>query len=96
MGLTVEQIKELLSKPEKGKVYPRPVQKGPLRWFDKVNRCASRGCASPTYCKVEHVPYCMKHALDKLNDLCMEMLQVIENRGLMTRPDWKGNDGSDD
>jgi hypothetical protein len=75
MALSQDEIIALLSKPEKSNKtdYPRPVQNGPLRWYDKATRCASRGCGSQTYCKVEYVPYCMKHALDKLNDLVIEI-----------------------
>lgn len=53
----------------------RPQQKGPLRWFDKPMRCVSRGCSSETFCKVDGIEYCMKHALTKLN----EMLVVNDN-----------------
>lgn len=52
--------------------YPIPEQFGPLRWHDETKRCASRGCASPTYCSVMMVPYCTMHALRKMNDMLYE------------------------
>lgn len=70
MGLTPQQIQELLKPKEKapvGSKYPKTPQVGPLRWYDREMRCAKRGCSSPTYCKVQGVPYCMKHSLEELN-----------------------------
>ena len=49
--------------------YPVPEQVGPLRRFDQEMRCASRRCGSSTFVKVQGVPYCMTHALDKLNEM---------------------------
>jgi hypothetical protein len=71
MGLTQEQIANLLN-PQTA----APQQNGPLRWIDSKARCASPGCTSPTYCKVEYVPYCMMHALCKLNELVIEIQGV--------------------
>jgi hypothetical protein len=48
-------------------------QVGPLRLRDKSMRCASRGCASPTYVQVSGTPYCMMHALHKLNERLVEV-----------------------
>lgn len=53
--------------------YPAPEQFGPLRWYDKEMRCASRGCSSPTYLKVQGVPYCGTHALHKMNELLIQL-----------------------
>lgn len=72
MGLEAEQVLELLQPKPKEVAYVIP-QNGPLRWFDKEMRCASRGCGSSTYAKVESVPYCMKHALHKLNELVIQV-----------------------
>jgi hypothetical protein len=52
---------------------PAPEQFGPLRWYDKVFRCASRGCSSPTYCKLSGVPYCFMHCLKKMNELLLNL-----------------------
>ncbi len=52
---------------------PRHTAPGPLKWYDKEMRCASRGCRSPSYCKVEGIPYCVMHALHKLDILCHEL-----------------------
>lgn len=48
-------------------------QKGPLRFYDVVMRCASRGCGSSTYCKVDNIPYCMMHALKDLNSIVLRL-----------------------
>jgi len=66
MGLTQEQITELLKPKE---VIRASNQRGPLRWFDREMRCASRGCGSATFCKVQGVPYCMMHSLTELNEM---------------------------
>jgi hypothetical protein len=76
VGLTQQQIAELL-KP-KVQVSNAPPQTGPLRYYDREMRCASRGCGSPTYTKVEHVPLCMTHALRKLNELVVQVTELRE------------------
>lgn len=53
--------------------YPAPEQFGPLRWYDKEMRCASRGCGSPTYCKLKGIPYCIMHSLKLMNELLVEL-----------------------
>ena len=58
-----------------GPTYLRP-PKNPLSaitWVDGPLRCASRGCSSPTYCKVEGIPYCMKHSLDKMDEIIVKL-----------------------
>jgi hypothetical protein len=52
--------------------FPAPDQHGPLRQFDTEMRCASRGCGSSTFLKVQGVQYCTTHALKMLNDLLIE------------------------
>lgn len=52
----------------------RPVQVGPLRWFDQTDRCANRGCSSPCLIKIKGVPYCTTHALYALNKLYVDEL----------------------
>jgi hypothetical protein len=54
------------------KQYEPIEQYGPLRWYDKEMRCASRGCSSPTYCKVQGIPYCTMHSLRRLNEMLVE------------------------
>jgi hypothetical protein len=76
LGLAPEQIKELLKQGSQVG-YPPPPQFGPLRWFDTEMRCSSRGCGSPTHCKLEGIPRCGMHALKKMN----EMLYEIELTG---------------
>jgi|SRR6516225_1243224 hypothetical protein len=73
--------------------YPIPEQYGPLRRFDRELRCASRGCGSPTYYKVDGIPYCTVHALRQLNDLVMVLTKRIEDgyRGSYKRS-WKMED----
>jgi hypothetical protein len=75
VSLTPEQIAELLKPKETVATVP---QAGPLRWFDKEMRCASRGCSSPTFAKVNGTPRCMMHALRELNEMLTR---------LMIRPD---------
>jgi len=84
-SLDLNTITELL-KPQRTPAAPKPPtthrvvieQYGPLRWFDTEMRCVSRGCSSPTYCKLEGVPYCTMHALKLMNEL------LIRYEGLTT------------
>ena len=65
-------ILALLSGEEKSKpvnTRPRPIQLGVVRWRDKPERCASRGCGSPTHITVVGVTRCTTHALYELNRL---------------------------
>lgn len=81
MPLTPEEAIKLLSnEARKTQGFSPPSQKGPLRFYDRERRCASRGCGSPTYCAIEGVPYCMMHSLYKLNDLVLEVQEVLEKR----------------
>jgi hypothetical protein len=77
--LTLTDVLELLDEPtRKEPLYPPPIQKGPLRRYDKEMRCANkyglhqRECGSPTYFKVSGIPKCMTHALDDLNTMLVE------------------------
>lgn len=49
--------------------YPRPEQVGPLRRYDNEMRCASRGCNSPTYYKLQGIQYCSVHVIRIMNDM---------------------------
>jgi len=53
--------------------YPRPTQNGPFRFFDSEMRCASRGCGSPTRYKLQGIPYCSVHCLNRMNDMLIAM-----------------------
>src|SRR6266404_8972700 len=53
--------------------HARPLQAGLLRWMDESNRCASRGCASPTFIRVRGIPYCTSHALNCINEEYMKL-----------------------
>lgn len=57
---------------------PRPIQLGPLRWYDTADRCAHRGCSSPTMIKIRGISYCMSHALTKLNEIILTELEHID------------------
>jgi hypothetical protein len=78
MSLPIEEIQRLLNKPEtpKPRKYPIPVQNGPLRFYDREMRCASRRCGSPTHMKVEGISYCNMHALRRLNELVVELTEL--------------------
>jgi len=52
--------------------YPVPEQRGPLRRFEREMRCASRGCGSSTYFKLQGIPYCMIHCLRLMNEMLVE------------------------
>jgi hypothetical protein len=72
MALSPDIIKELLNKELRALSSSAPQQSGPLRWVDKSDRCASRGCGTQTFAKVKGVPRCMKHALVELNEMLVE------------------------
>ena len=79
MPLTQEQISRILTPPKpQVQVSNAPPQNGPLKFYDREMRCASRGCGSSTYCKVEHVPLCMMHSLRKLNELVVQVTELRE------------------
>ena len=54
---------------EEERKYPIPQQVGPLRRVDKEMRCASRGCNSPTYYKLQGIQYCSVHCLNIMNEM---------------------------
>lgn len=69
-------LKELSAKELGILLRPNPVPKQTskfLIWYDVTMRCASRGCGSATWCKFKGVPYCMKHVIDKMDELLNEM-----------------------
>jgi hypothetical protein len=75
MGLTTEQIQALISGQQR-RQYDNPhrvPQNGPLRHYDYEMRCASLGCNSPTYYKVEGAPRCYPHALKELNQMVINL-----------------------
>lgn len=67
--LPEDLLNELL---EPKKRYDPPKQVGPLRFTDRESRCASRGCSSPTYLKLEGVPRCSAHALVMMNEMLVK------------------------
>lgn len=50
-----------------------PKQYGPMRRFDREMRCASKGCGSSTYLKLQGIPYCTAHTLIRLNNMLVEL-----------------------
>lgn len=66
--LDVTAIKALLGREER-QTLP---QIGPIKWYDKEMRCASRGCSSPTYIKFLGIPKCTTHILKLANELMVE------------------------
>ena len=77
MPLTQEQVQHLLTKSTTDKGYPPPKQFGPLRWFDKEMRCASRGCSSPTVLQLEGTPRCSVHALRIMNEMLTNPEEIL-------------------
>lgn len=67
VGITLspEQIASILKHEDE----PRSTQTGRIRFYDKEMRCASRGCSSPTYIKLDGIEYCMMHIILKCNEL---------------------------
>lgn len=65
-------IESLLEK-SSTKTYDIPEQFGPLRHFDREMRCASRGCGSSTYYKLQGIPYCMTHSLRTMNEMLINL-----------------------
>jgi hypothetical protein len=68
MPLDVNAIKALLGAEDRS----LPPQVGPIKWYDKEMRCASRGCSSSTYIKFCGIPKCMMHTLREANELMVE------------------------
>lgn len=64
---------ELLNERETNSPYPEIVQVGPLRWYDKEMRCASKGCSAPTYMRLQGIQYCWVHAIRKMNVMLNEL-----------------------
>lgn len=81
-ALTKEQIEGLLktektraprkaAQSQKLSPHERPIQLGPLRYVEKDDKCANRGCSTPCHIRIKGVPYCTTHALYSLNELYM-------------------------
>lgn len=49
------------------KGYARCIQIGPIRYSQEHKTCASRGCGTSTYLRVDGIPYCTTHGLHYLN-----------------------------
>jgi len=64
--------------PGQASILPRPIQLGPLKWYDTTQPCASRGCTSPTYIKIRGISYCTTHALNMLNQIIIQELEGID------------------
>jgi hypothetical protein len=54
------------------KFSPENEQTGPIRYYDKEMRCASRGCSAPTYIKINGIAKCYAHALRDANTMLQE------------------------
>jgi hypothetical protein len=68
-----DELEAILAAPQTlAERFPVPEQHGPLRHFDTEMRCASRGCGSSTFLKVQGVQYCMTHSLSRLNEMLIE------------------------
>jgi hypothetical protein len=71
--LTLDDLEDLLDEPS------IPQQKGPLRRFDREMQCLNSygprkiSCRSPTYYKVNGIPLCSVHAIQRLNDIIIEL-----------------------
>lgn len=65
-------LEENQEKTESWLGYPIPEQNGPLRQFELEMRCASKGCGSSTFFKLQGVPRCMMHCLRKMNEMLIE------------------------
>jgi hypothetical protein len=72
MSLT-EISAETIAKLTESTTYPVPEQHGPLRYYDKEMRCASRGCSSPTHWMLQGVPKCWIHCMNQMNDMLAEL-----------------------
>jgi hypothetical protein len=51
------------------KRYPIHQQIGPVKLTDTERRCVSRGCSSPTYYKLQGIPYCSTHLIRLVNEM---------------------------
>jgi len=101
MALTDTEIDAILKKKESKQSEKTPrqhseyrsQQKGPLRWYERPMPCLHHsgnrgsGCGSPTYCKVEHQPLCLMHALLRLNELIMEAEKNAAARLFQRQPE---------
>lgn len=67
-------LQELLDTPETPTAgqYTQTPQNGPLRYFDREMRCASRGCGSSTHYKLQSIPYCSTHTIKLMNEMLIK------------------------
>lgn len=83
-GLSPELIEALLKKEtasSPGK--SNAPQIGPLRYYDTSTHCASLRCGTATNYRVQGVPLCTIHALQKLNGMLISAgFKGIENPAL--------------
>lgn len=68
-GIELEELGSVISEGR----FPTVPQDGPLRWYDTIFRCASKGCSSPTYCKLKGIPYCTMHVMKEMNKMLIEL-----------------------
>jgi hypothetical protein len=77
--MELDFLQELLDEPSEDatellrQLYAVPPQEGPFKFYDKEMRCLSRRCGSPTYYKLQGVPYCSKHIILKMNEMLIEL-----------------------
>jgi len=50
-----------------------PEQFGPMIQYDREMRCASRGCGSSTFLKLQGIPLCMTHCLKRMNEMLLAL-----------------------
>lgn len=77
MSLSPEEITALLTTKRTADKARSIPQGGPLRWYDYEMRCASLGCGSPTYTKIEGAPRCMMHALKEINQIVINLTERL-------------------
>lgn len=87
-ALDIDTITQLLkegsssTKTSKPGKFARPIQLGPLRYYDQTFRCTRKRCMAPTCIKINDAPYCNTHALYALNQLLMKSQEL----------DWVNNE----
>lgn len=82
--LDIDTIQALLEGNTRPDLTPhqRPLQIGPVAYWDTTFKCVSKRCGVSTCLKVKGVPYCPTHALYELNRIWLkdnELDWVIDN-----------------
>jgi|ERR1043166_2083261 hypothetical protein len=88
MGLSADQIAALLTQPErkprggpkKSKSTteivksggPHTIQFGPLKYYEEITKCTSKGCGSSSMLRINGIPFCGTHSLDVLNKMVID------------------------